>query len=378
MLRPLPNILVGFFFLFVVCTVRGQQEDVRVMQRVDTAHPHVREVLVRWVDSLHVWRSEVAGRTRTDGFFTTAGSIVRDWFFQDGDVAMQFPATVMSVEYDGGGWVVRTIFARLDPTSRVVIPLGIIRVRFVLGPDAARTIGWQLEDPLLSATKAWDTTTVGSMTYIHPPDITVDEERAKEAPEFCRAVGERFGLPVPKKIRVVLTHDRDELCRILGLEYYAFPPQALSFPGSDLIIEAGNEVYHPHELVHLVFRDYDGAHPILREGLATLLGGTGVMDFSDALSEYLAAHANRRIPSFVELFTGVKTDQSDEYVLGAVICDLVLRFHGRAALLELLRNQRSSDVMIALSTLLGFDIADRQESLRSMAEAAYSRGVTGR
>ncbi len=348
------------------------------MQRVDTAHPHVREVLVRWVDSLHTWRSEVSGRKRTDGFFTTAGSIVRDWFFQDGDVVMQFPATVMSVEYDGGGWVVRTIFARLDPTSRVVIPLGIIRVRFILATDASGTIGWQLEDPLLSATKAWDTTIVGSMTYIHPSDITVDEGRAKEAPEFCRAIGERFGLSIPRRIRVVLTHDRDELCRILGLEYYAFPPQALSFPESDLIIEASNEVYHPHELVHLVFRDYDGAHPILREGLATLLGGTGVMDFSDALSEYLAAHSNRRIPSFVELFTGVKTDQSDEYVLGAVICDLVLRFHGRAALLELLQNQRSSDVMIALSALLGFDIADRQESLRSLAEAAYSRGVTGR
>lgn len=348
------------------------------MQRVDTAHPHVREVLVRWVDSLETWRSEVAGRSRTDGFFTTAGSIVKDWFFQDNEVAMLFPATVMSVEYDGGGWVVRTIFARLDPTSRVVIPLGIIRVRFVLSNDASGTIGWQLEDPLKSATKTWDTTRVGSMTYIHPSDIAVDVARAKEAPEFCRAVGERFGLPVPSGIQVVLTHDRDELCRILGLEYYAFPPQALSFPESDLIIEAGNEAYHPHELVHLMFKDYHGAHPILREGLATLVGGTGVMDFSDALSEYLSAHANKRIPSFVELFTGVKTDQSDEYILGAVICDLVLRFHGRAALLELLRNQRSSDVMIALSTLLGFDIADRQESLRSMAEAAHSRGVTGR
>lgn len=378
MLRPLPNILAGILFLFLVYTAPGQQEEVRVMQRVDTAHPHVREVLLRWVDSLQTWRSEVLGRTRNHGFFTTAGAIVRDWFFQDDNIAMLFPATVMSVEYDGGGWVVRTIFARLDPTSRVVIPLGIIRVRFIIAADVSGTMGWQLEDPLLSATKAWDTTMVGTMTYIHPSDIAVDESRARESPVFCSAIAERFGLPDPGAIRVVLTHDRDELCRVLGLEYYAFPPQALSFPESNLIIEAGNEAYHPHELVHLVFADYDGAHPILREGLATLLGGTGVMDFSDALSEYLAAHTNKHIPSFVELFTSVKTDQSDEYILGAVICDLVLRFHGRSALLELLRNQRSSDVMIALSTLLGLDIADRQESLRTLAEAAYSRGVTGR
>ncbi|HLP27891.1 MAG TPA: hypothetical protein VK147_04560 [Candidatus Didemnitutus sp.] len=378
MLRHPLNILAFALLLFLASTASGQQEGVRIMQRVDTAHPHVREVLQRWVDSLHHWRGDVGDISQNSGFFTSTGSIVRDWFSQDNDVVMQFPATVMSVEYDGGGWVVRTIFARLDATSRIVIPLGIIRARFVLAADASGMIGWQLEDALKKATALWDTTRVDGISYIHPRDIGVDEDRAKESPIFCKAIAERFGLQAPASIQVILTHDRDELCRILGLEYYAFPPQALSFPEAHLIIEAGNETYHPHELAHIVFKDFDGAHPILREGLATLLGGTGVMDFSDALAEYLEAHSNARIPSFVELFTGVHIDQSDEYVLGAVICDLVLRYHGRAALLELLRNQRPSDVMIALSTLLGFDIADRQESLRSMAEAAYSRGVTGR
>ncbi|MBC8124701.1 MAG: hypothetical protein H7X70_03105 [Candidatus Kapabacteria bacterium] len=284
----------------------------------------------------------------------------------------------MSVEFSEGGWVVRTIFARLDTATRIVVPLGILNARFNGVIDSNGRSNWVLQDAMLNATRGWDTTRVENIKYVHHRDVPVDLKRAQEAPLFCRTVAERFGQPIPKNVTICLADGRDELCRVLGVEYYAFPPQSISFPQAFLIVESTPETFHPHELVHVVFRDYDRAHPILREGLATLLGGTGVMDFQGALSEYLDARTKRTIPSFVELFTSVRSDQSDEYVLGAVICDLVLRLHGRSALLELLRTERSSDAMLALSRLLGFDIADRQESLRSFAEAAQKRNAPSR
>ena len=357
----------------------GQAGEVmRVMQRVDTAHPQVREVLHHWADSLTQWRSEGMGIERSGGFFVNTGSIVRDWFAQDDEVIKQFPATVMSVEFSEGGWMVRTIFARLDTASRVIVPLGILNARFRGAVDTAGQSNWVLQDAMIDATRGWDTTLVENMVYIHRRGAPLDIQRAKEAPLFCRAIAERFGQPIPNNIVICLADGRDELCRVLGVDYYAFPPQSISFPQAYLIVESSPETFHPHELVHVVFREFNRAHPILREGLATLLGGTGIMDFQGALSEYLDARSKRTIPSFVELFTGVRSDQSDEYVLGAVICDLVLRLHGRAALLELLRTERSSDAMLALSRLLGFDIADRQESLRSFAEAAQKRDAPGR
>ena len=353
-------------------------EVVRVMQRVDTAHPHVRQVLHQWADSLMSWRRDGIGNDRSGGFFVNTGSIVQDWFAQDDEVVKQFPATVMSVEFREGGWEVRTIFARLDTASRTVVPLGILNARFHGIVDSNGSSNWVLQDAMLHATSSWDTTRVENVMYVHHRNERVDLNRAKEAPLFCKAVAERFGQPIPKNITVCLADGRDELCLVLGVEYYAFPPQSISFPQALLIVESTPETFHPHELVHVVFREYDRAHPILREGLATLLGGNGVMDFQGALSEYLEARSKRYIPSFVELFTGVQSDQSDEYVLGAVICDLVLRLHGRAALLELLRTERSSDAMLALSRLLSFDIADRQESLRSFAEAAQKRDAPER
>ena len=380
--RPLTRaFIIAAMCLCLLPTLQvwGQSLEVmRVMQRVDTAHPQVREVLHHWADSLLLWRNEEVGGARHGGFFVNTGSIVRDWFAQDDEVVKQFPATVMSVEFDGGGWVVRTIFARLDTSTRIVVPLGILNARFNGVIDTNGSSNWVLQDAMQNATRGWDTTRVENIMYLHHRDVIVDVKRAQEASLFCRTVAERFGQPLPKNITICLAVGRDELCNVLGVEYYAFPPQSISFPQAFLIVESSSEAFHPHELTHIVFREFDRAHPILREGLATLLGGTGVMDYQGALSEYLDARTKRYIPSFVELFTGARSDQSDEYVLGAVICDLVLRLHGRAALLELLRTERSSDAMLALSRLLGFDIADRQESLRSFVEAAHKRDEPGR
>ncbi|MCX6140989.1 MAG: hypothetical protein NTX15_09210 [Candidatus Kapabacteria bacterium] len=350
---------------------------VRVMHRVDTAHPQVRQVLRLWLDSLQHWRegkrSDIQG-----GFFSSTGAIVRDWFAQDDEVVTYFPATVMSVEFDGGGWVVRTMFARLDAISKSAQPLGILRSRFVSREDATGLQGWMLDDALSRSMASWDTTRVGFVTYVHPKELPVDTARANEVMPFCRTIASRFGQPEPAAITILLSGSRDELCQILGVEYYAFPPKAISFPQASLIIESEAEVFHPHELVHLVFRDFDRAHPILREGLATLLGGSGLLDYYGALDEYLKQRSHGRIPSFVELFTADDLDQSDEYILGAVICDRVLRIHGMAALLEMLRLERPSDAMLSLSRMLGLDIADLQESLRSMAVSSLNRGDAGR
>jgi len=216
------------------------------------------------------------------------------------------------------------------------------------------------------------------MTYIHHPTEALDTARAELCGGFLRDVSDRFGLRAPESITVILARSRDELCGLLGVEYYAFPPQAISFPEENTILEASSEVFHPHELAHVIFKDFNSADPVLREGIATLVGGSGKLDFADALAQYLDARSGSRIPSFVEVFTDQGIDQSDQYILGAVICDFVLRYHGRAMLLELLHMDRPSEVMLTLCNLLGYDIEDRQGSMRPLAEAAHARNSSVR
>jgi len=364
--------------VLTILPVAGQDvAPIRVMQRVHTAHPYVREVLGQWTDSLREWRD--AGPTDTRSQYTAGmASVVKNWFSADPDVVRRYSATVMSVEYDGSGWAVRTLFAQSDVSAKVMIPLGIVRARFVLAPQPAGRIGWVLDDALRDRVAAWDTIRVGRITYHHPPGVMIDTVRALASNRFLDETATRFGQPVPDHVHVFVARDRDEVSALLGVEYHAFPPQAISFPQAGTVFESLPEIQRDHELVHIIFRSFDNAHPILREGLATLLGGTGSLDFPDALGQYLDEREGARIPSFVELFTADGVDEADVYVLGGVLCDLVLRFHGRKALLDLLRIERPSDVMMALSDLLGFDIADRQGSLRSYAETARSRGVTGR
>ncbi len=354
----------------------GELPSVRIMHRVDTTHPHVREVLSLWVDSLTQWRS-----TQNNAAFlfqSTMRGVINGWFGQDNGVVSRFPPTVLSVDYDGGGWVVRTIFARFETKEQTVIPLGIVRARFVVGTRSNGSVGWVLQDQLQNALRGMDTVRVGAFTYYVPTGHMLNLDQVQALERDANAVATRFGLPMPQEIRTVLMKDRDELCAALGVEYYAFPPQALAFPFESLILESDPTVYRLHEVIHIIFRDYENAHPVLREGIATLLGGTGILDFTDALAQYLDQHSSQRIPSFIELFTGDAVTQDDVYILGGVLCDLVLRYHGRKALLNLLGTERQSDIMITLSALLNLDIADRQGSLRPFAETALERGATGR
>jgi hypothetical protein len=301
-----------------------------------------------------------------------------NWFSHHDEIVRRYSATVMSIEHDGSGWTVRTLFARSDEAAKVLIPLGIVRARFQPVRDGSGRTTWVLDDALRERLVAWDSVSFQRITYRHPPGVRIDTARAMEAERFLEEIATRVGQPVPEHVDVLIARDRDELSALLGVEYHAFPPQAMAFPRAGIVIESLPTIQRDHELVHIVFSAFDAAHPILREGLATLLGGTASMEFGDALGQYLDEREGARIPSFVELFTSDGVSEEDTYVLGGVLCDLVLRFHGRKALLDLLRIERPSDVMLALSDMLGFDIGDRQGSLRPYAETARSRGVTGR
>ncbi len=331
----------------------AQSADVRVMQRVDTTHPYVRQVLRHWVDSLSQWSAP----QRWYGqhlYRPTTQSVVRDWFFHE-----QAHPTVLSIDFDGHGYVVRTLFTLPIRSGVEEMPLGILRCRFVSDDISGGLI---IENALDGATRHWDTTHIAPITLIHAPVFIVDTADTRISLSHLVSASDRFALPVPQEITCIVIGSRDELCQLLGIEYYAFPPSALSFPRSKLILKS-YDASLSHELMHVLFAEFVQAHPVLREGIATLLGGSGAVDLQEAVQTHARERSISTTPSFVQLFTDTRVEQADIYVLGAVLCNEILRVGGRSALFELMRLSRTSDVMYSIATLLDFDIADQQVSM---------------
>ncbi len=336
------------------------------MARVDTSNVAVREILAQWVDSLSTWRS--VSRSATYDRTSIPGmpdGVVRDWFSQDVDVVRTYPPTVLSIEPHGDSWVVRTMFALIDPTSFHVIPLGILRTTFVRGEG-----GFVILNPLDVLRRTMDSTQVGMILYRHRPSVIVREDAADSAVQFVEQTAGRLDLAIPARIEFIITESRDELASSLGLEYFAFPPTGLSFPTSGVVLSGAGSPFYAHELVHMVLADDDSTHPVIREGVATWLGGSLGRSPDDVLNDYVNERDSLAVPSLTELFTDIDLSQDDLYIVGAALCKRAWEQGGASAIRSLLEARSTSDAMLRFSRILGLDPTDTQETLYQLVKLA--------
>jgi hypothetical protein len=138
----------------------------------------------------------------------------------------------------------------------------------------------------------------------------------------------------------------------------------LAYPDRNIILSSFDDPYYPHELTHIVLRPLEkNAHPIIREGVATWLGGSIRTGMTQLVTEYLASREPQEIPTFLDLFTNVDLPQDDQYILGAAICATVAKRHGDGAVAELMMADGASDVLLKLKGYLGVDPSDKEASL---------------
>lgn len=350
-----------------------------VMPRVDTANAVVRHIVQTWSDSVHQWRGIDPGaidpdRSNVPG---SLASIVRNWFAQSAEVVTAFPATILSVEpLAEHRWVIRTAFSSVDPNSHAVIPLGIMRT--VVEIDDGNAV---FKNPLAETTAQWQHIQQGTLTYILPPGSNPDRRRMREAEAFVFQISNEFGVDAPSHINYVVARNRDELCSVVGLEYFALPPQGLAWPASSTIVVGNGDVAYAHELVHVVLSSIDVSHPVIREGIATLYGGSLGRPFVDLLREYRATRSDASIPSFTMLFTNDNLSQDDLYILGAAVCEQIRASHGVGALRLLLATESRSECMRLVAQYLDVEPGDTMAALTEVVEASMismqSATVTG-
>jgi len=345
---------------------------IRVMPRVNTKDAEVRKVLTAWVDSLDSWRGMqfVAAGPERDAPWQPGSprQVVSDWFGQSNDVLNTFAPTILSIEKgtsivgaeEADAWTVRTMFSTIEEGTQNIIPLGILRTTFYEGPAGTLVV----EHPMSSATRSWTTTAIGAISYVMPPGAELDEGRARDANRFMRSTAAQFGVDLPENVTMYLASDRDQMCELFGLEYYAFPPTGMAFPESAMILTSMGDPFYSHELVHIVVRDLEhSAHAVVREGVATWLGGSANVDLETMLRSFLRDKGSAGLPTLEQLFDEQHIDQEVQYVMSAVVCHAINARKGINGIKHLMSATSSTDAVKAAQDLLGVAEQENGNSL---------------
>lgn len=213
--------------------------------------------------------------------------------------------------------------------------------RYVFDFLARRTAeGVRLFFPLEYNTRNWERRTVGPVEYIISPEHIFSETEAREQVAAIDRLSDFFGVE-PFPITYYACTDPAAIFRAKGFQHHVLMHTYASGGRADThdrVYAGNNKAIYTHEIVHLFAqRVFSNAPDLLNEGLATLLGGSTEHDYAwhrANMARYLegdqpadlGAYCNTHLQKYIDGETSVP------YMIGALLCERVLRREGKAGL----------------------------------------------
>jgi hypothetical protein len=204
--------------------------------------------------------------------------------------------------------------------------------------------GPRLALPIDENTKQWEHRTMGPITYIVSPKHRFREDQAIEQQRVVERLSAFFEVPV-FPIRFYTFTAPADLYTAKGFTYHPLMHTIASggmVDGTGNVYSGNDKDIYVHEVVHLfAHRRFLDAPGLLHEGLATLIGGSVGHDYDwhrANMERYLASDPTidlrDRCNTYVRDY--IYTDTSVPYMIGALLCEHILRADGREGLFKVM------------------------------------------
>lgn len=204
--------------------------------------------------------------------------------------------------------------------------------------------GARLSLPIEHNTASWERRTVGQVNYIISPRHAFNAAEAEEQRIMIERLSAFFEVP-PFPITYYSYAGPADLYAARGFLRHPLMHTLASggmVDGTNNVHSGNNKDIYTHEVVHLFSQSRTKEPPpLLEEGLATLIGGSVEHDYAwhrANLQRYLAADASLdlRDRCTTTMRDYINADTSVPYVIGAVLCERILRRDGKAGLLHVM------------------------------------------
>ncbi len=269
--------MFGVLFLLMFGLLLGGVGDLfgrepGIMSRVDLGNVSV-------VRALDVWKLYVGTRyvdsAVYDGWYDPFGDRFTEdmydcWLPKGVSGTVDLYSVVLSAEPEDDYVVLRTLWYRRVAGDLYPATIAITRTYVLLGGDGVA----RLCNPVVMAMRGMKRRSVGGLSYVIDKDYKLNYAAAERMVDYCDSLSALYDVEDIRESYFVIARSRDELASLCGVEYFASPPIGLAYPKSRLMLSSLGNEWYPHEMAHLVFRQFSGSHPFLFEGLAVFVGGS--------------------------------------------------------------------------------------------------------
>lgn len=215
--------------------------------------------------------------------------------------------------------------------------------------------GFKLSNYLFEHKKNWQIQEFPNFKYIYPPDYKLNLVEAKDAEDFYSKLTKTFDLE-QEKITYFITKDCDSIYDLLGFEYIfnkGSGDECGYFESKNNFVfstEKGG-ANHYHEITHYLNKFFPNANYLLLTGISAYISkdkahfGKPLIYHIKRVNEYL--EKNKEIDlSKPSNFYSLDEKTNPQYVIGAILCDIILEKGGKDLLIKAFQSTESDEKLM--------------------------------
>lgn len=332
--------MFGVLFLLMFGLLLGGVGDLfgrepGIMSRVDLGNVSV-------VRALDVWKLYVGTRyvdsAVYDGWYDPFGDRFTEdmydcWLPKGVSGTADLYSVVLSAEPEDDYVVLRTLWYRRVAGDLYPATIAITRTYVLLGGDGVA----RLCNPVVMAMRGMKQRSVGGLSYVIDKDYKLNYAAAERMVDYCDSLSALYDVEDIRESYFVIARSRDELASLCGVEYFASPPIGLAYPKSRLMLSSLGNEWYPHEMAHLVFRQFSGSHPFLFEGLAVFVGGSINDSYKELIQKAGQELRQRKVqPELKEIMGNPVAESLLYYAIAGLIIHRIYEAKGASGVKKLL------------------------------------------
>lgn len=202
---------------------------------------------------------------------------------------------------------------------------------------------FKLSNYIFEYTKNWKSTKTSNIEYIHRPEYILNKEEVTLANEFYSNICTFFNVK-PEKLTYFIAEDCDNIYDILGYEFIFSKGMSaecgyFETKNNFIFVTEKAGANHYHEITHYINKYFPNANELLLTGISAYISkdkahfGKPLIYHTKRVNEYLLLHKEIDLSKPFDFY---KLDEktNPQYVIGAVLCDLILEKGGKKKLIS--------------------------------------------
>ena len=238
---------------------------------------------------------------------------------------------------------------------------------------------FKLSNYLFEVTKSWKSTNSKNIKYVYQPDYDLKQSEIDEAENFYSDLCKTFNVQ-PEKLTYFIAKNCDHIFDILGYEFIfskGMSEECGYFEEKNNFIFATEKAgaNHFHEITHFINKHFPNSNELLLTGISAYFSkdkahlGKPLIYHTKRVNEYLEKHQEINLSKPFDFFE-LDENTNPQYVIGAVLCDLILEKGGKAELISAFNSTKTDEDFLRY---LNSKILKKNENLNSVLRRKISK-----